>query len=117
VHRSAERPTKLFVITAVVSMVLGGIAALLVALTRWEAVGLLSAPAFYKWLSIHAWSLLIFWMVFMEIGILYVGEPMVLGRRLPTPSLARVGWGLMAGSAGLILYSIWISPPQTTSRC
>ncbi|PQJ33686.1 cytochrome C oxidase subunit I [Salinibacter sp. 10B] len=111
VHRSAERPTKLFVLSAVLSMVLGGIAALFVALTRWEAVGVLSAPAFYKWLSIHAWSLLIFWMVFMEIGILYVGGPMVLGRRLPVPHLAKAGWGLMVGSAGLILYSIWISTP------
>jgi len=111
IHESAERPTKLFVLTAVVSLVLGGIAALFVALTRWELVGLLSASSFYTWLSIHAWSLLIFWMVFMEIGILYVGGPMVLGRRLPAPGLAKSGWGLMTGSALLILGTIWISEP------
>ena len=110
-HRSAERPVKLFVITAVVAMVLGGIAALLVALTRWEAVGLLPAADFYKWLSVHAWSLLIFWMVFMEIAILYVGGPMVLGRKLPAPKLAWTGWSLMVGSAGLILYAVWVSSP------
>src|SRR6056297_3360143 len=102
VHRSAERPTKLFVLSAVLSMVLGGIAALFVALTRWEAVGVLSAPAFYKWLSIHAWSLLIFWMVFMEIGILYVGGPMVLGRRLPMTKVAKLGWlTMVVGALGV----------------
>jgi len=112
-HRSAERPVKLFVLAAVVSLLLGGTAAILVALTRWEAVGLLSAADFYRWLSVHAWSLLIFWMVFMEIGILYVGGPMVLGRRLPAPKLAWTGWGMMAGAAGLILYAIWnTSPPD-----
>jgi len=91
VHASTEKPTKLFVLTAVIALVLGGIAALFVVLTRWELVGLLSASSFYTWLSIHAWCLLIFWMVFMEIGILYVGGPMVLGRRLPAPNLAKAG--------------------------
>lgn len=107
IHRSAEVEVKRFGLTAVVALVLGGIAALLVALTRWEVVGLLDPESFYKYLSLHAWNLLIFWMVFMEVAILYVGGPMVLGRKLPGPLLARAGWTVMALSAVLIEYAIW----------
>ncbi len=109
VHRSVENPVKLFGLTAVVALLIGGIAAFFVAMTRWELVGLLPAEDFYRLLSLHAWHLLIFWMVFMEIAILYVGGPMVLGRKLPVPSLAKVGWGLMAASAGVITWAIWIT--------
>ena len=109
VHRSVENPVKLFGLTAVVALLIGGIAAIFVALTRWEAVSLLPAEDFYRLLSLHAWHLLIFWMVFMEIAILYVGGPMVLGRKMPVPSLAKAGWGLMAASAGVITWAIWIT--------
>lgn len=107
IHRSAEVPVKVFGLTAVVALIVGGIAALLVALTRWEAVGILQPTAFYKFLSLHAWNLLIFWMVFMEVAILYVGGPMVLGRKLPGRRLAWIGWSVMVASALLIEYAIW----------
>jgi cytochrome c oxidase subunit 1 len=103
IHRSVENYVKLFGLTAVVALLVGGIAAIVVAMTRWELVGLVSASDFYNWLGVHAWNLLIFWMVFMEIAILYVGGPMVLGRKLPTPSLAKTGWIVMFGSA------VWIN--------
>ena len=45
IHRSAEVPVKMFGLTAVVALIIGGIAALLVALTRWEAVGILQPAA------------------------------------------------------------------------
>ena len=111
VHRSVENPVKLFGLTAVVALVIGGTAAFFVAMTRWEIVSLLPAESFYKALSLHAWYLLIFWMVFMEVAILYVGGPMVLGRKMPAPSLAKVGWGLMAASAAVITWSIWVTDP------
>ncbi|MFB6347251.1 MAG: cbb3-type cytochrome c oxidase subunit I [bacterium] len=107
VHRSAEIQVMRFVLTAVVALIVGGFFALLVALTRWEAVGLLEADMFYTALSIHAWNLLIFWMVFTEIAILYVGGPFVLGRKLSLSSLATVGWTVMVGSAVWINYAIW----------
>jgi cytochrome c oxidase subunit 1 len=111
IHRSAEVPVKLFGLTAVVALIIGGTAALLVALTRWELVGLLDPADFYKFLSLHAWNLLIFWMVFMEIAILYVGGPIVLGRKLPWTGLAKGGWAVMLGSAVLIEYAIWTTSP------
>jgi len=111
IHRSAEVPVKMFGLTAVVALIIGGIAALLVALTRWEAVGILGAADFYKFLSLHAWNLLIFWMVFMEIAILYVGGPIVLGRKLPASWMANTGWAVMLGAALLIDYAIWTTAP------
>ncbi|MFP3915915.1 MAG: cbb3-type cytochrome c oxidase subunit I, partial [Actinomycetota bacterium] len=109
VHRSVENPVKIFGLTAVVALIIGGIGAFFVAMTRWEVVGLLPAEDFYRVLSIHAWHLLIFWMVFMEVAILYVGGPMVLGRKMPAPSLVKVGWGLMVASAVAITWAIWVS--------
>jgi cytochrome c oxidase subunit 1 len=113
VHRSVENPVKLFGLTAVVALLIGGIAAILVAMTRWEVVGLLPAEEFYTALSVHAWHLLIFWMVFMEVAILYVGGPMVLGRKMPAPSLAKIGWGVMAASAVAITWALLITDPPT----
>jgi len=109
VHRSVENPVKLFGLTAVVALLVGGVAAFLVAMTRWEVVGLLGPADFYRALSVHAWHLLIFWMIFMEVAILYVGGPMVLGRRMPAPSLARIGWGVMTASAVAITWAILVS--------
>jgi cytochrome c oxidase subunit 1 len=107
IHRSAENMVKLFGLTAVVALVVGGIFALLVALTRWELVGLLSPGEFYTYLSIHAWYLLVFWMVFLEIAILYVGGPFVLGRELALKRVAQAAYVVMLGGALLITHAVW----------
>jgi len=99
VHRTVENHVKLFGLTAVVALLVGGIFAFTVAMTRWEVVGLLQPSDFYIHLSLHAWNLLIFWMVFMEVAILYVGGPMVLGRRLPLTRVAKAGWVTMVVGA------------------
>ena len=65
VHRSVEEHVKLFGVTAVIALVVGGSFAFTVATTRWEVIGLLEPGDFYTHLSLHAWNLLIFWMVFM----------------------------------------------------
>jgi len=109
IHRSAEEMVKLFGLTAIVALLIGGVFAILVALTRWELVGLLAPGAFYTVLSIHAWNLLIFWMIFMEIAILYVGGPYVLGRPLSLPRVAKTGYGLMLGGAVTINVAIWLT--------
>jgi cytochrome c oxidase subunit 1 len=114
IHRSAEVYTKLFGLTAVVALLVGGIFAFTVAMTRWEVIGLLSPTDFYVHLTLHAWNLLIFWMVFMEIAILYVGGPMVLGRKLPLTIAAKVGWLAMLVGAIAINVSVFLtSPPDS----
>ena len=108
IHRSAEVHVKLFGLTAVIAMIVGGIFAFSVAMTRWEVVGLIGEfDGYYRHLSMHAWNLLIFWMVFMEIAVLYVGGPIVLGRRLPLTKVAKAGWGIMVIGAVAINYFIW----------
>ncbi|AXG05258.1 cytochrome C oxidase subunit I [Haloplanus rubicundus] len=109
IHRSAEDMVKLFGLTAIVALLIGGVFAIFVALTRWELVGLLAPADFYTFLSIHAWNLLIFWMIFMEIAVLYVGGPYILGRRLSLPRVAKAGYVLMFGGAVLINVAIWLT--------
>ncbi|SFC35919.1 cytochrome c oxidase subunit 1 [Halobiforma haloterrestris] len=107
VHRTVENHVKLFGVTAVVFLLIGGLFATTVATTRWELIGLLEPGDYYKHLSMHAWSMLLFWIVFMEVAILYVGGPMVLGRKLPLPSLAKVGYVVMIAGVLTIYYAIW----------
>ncbi|WP_115865501.1 cytochrome c oxidase subunit I [Halorussus litoreus] len=107
IHRSAENMVKLYGLTSVVALLVGGIFAFFVAMTRWEAIGLVSPNDFYKFTSIHAWNLLIFWMIFMEIAILYVGGPFVLGRKLALENVAKVAYGVMVAGALLVNYAIW----------
>ncbi|MFC4407790.1 cytochrome c oxidase subunit I [Haloarchaeobius iranensis] len=109
IHRSAEDMVKLYGLTAILALAVGGVFAVFVALTRWEVVGLLSPGDFYTYLSIHAWNLLIFWMVFMEIAILYVGGPFVLGRKLALPSLAKAGYVAMLAGAVTVNAAIWLT--------
>ncbi|MCU4741308.1 cbb3-type cytochrome c oxidase subunit I [Halobacteria archaeon AArc-m2/3/4] len=107
IHKSVENHVKLFGLTAVLFMVVGGFFAITVVGTRWEAIGLLSSSDYYIHLSMHAWSMLLFWIVFMEVAILYVGGPMVLGRKLPLTVLAKVGYAVMLVGALTIYYAIW----------
>ncbi|MEF8802249.1 MAG: cbb3-type cytochrome c oxidase subunit I [Halolamina sp.] len=109
IHETAEDMVKLYGLTAILALTVGGLFALLVALTRWELIGLLSASDYYTYLSIHAWNLLIFWMIFMEIAILYVGGPFVLGRKLAIPLLAKAGWVIMATGALIVNVAILVT--------
>jgi cytochrome c oxidase subunit 1 len=109
IHHSAENLVKVHGLTAVVALLVGGIFALFVALTRWEAVGLLGASDFYTYLSMHAWNLLIFWMIFLEIAILYVGGPFVLGRKLELKRLGWAAYGVMLLGALVINVAIWLT--------
>jgi cytochrome c oxidase subunit 1 len=108
IHRSAEVHVKLFGLTAVIALIVGGSFALTVAMTRWETIGFLGEfSGYYTHLSMHAWNILIFWMVFMEIAVLYVGGPIVLGRRLPLTKVVKAGYLLMLGGALGVNYFIW----------
>ena len=64
VHLPAERLFYVNAVTAVVALLVGGVMALLIALTRWPAVHLLSADLFYRFLTAHGLNMLVFWIVF-----------------------------------------------------
>ncbi len=94
-HKPAEWLMRAHAVVAVVILLIGGIAALLVTLTRWPAIHLLPADKFYQLLTGHGVNMLIFWMISFEIAILYFCSSTLLRCRLAAPKLAWVGFALM----------------------
>ena len=82
-------------VTAVVALLVGGILAIGVVLTRWPAVHWLAADTFYMVLTAHGIDMLIFWVIFFEIAVLYFASSTLLRCRLATPRIAWLGFALM----------------------
>lgn len=102
VHRTAETLIKFNAVAAVVCFLIGIIAATGLVLTRWQAVHLLDPVMFYRFLTLHGLNMLIFFIIFFEMAILYFAGPVVLGCRLPTPSLGWIAFLLMLAGAVLV---------------
>ena len=85
----AETLLKVNAVVAVVNFLIGIIAAFGVVMTRWQAVHLLPADLFYRFLTLHGLNMLIFFIIFFEMAVLYFAGPILLSCRLPAP---RVGW-------------------------
>jgi len=94
-HQSAETLIKVNAVAAVVSLLVGGVLALLILLTRWQAVHLIDADNFYIALTVHGLDMLAFWIIFFEIAILYFCSSTLLKSRLATPRMAWLGFALM----------------------
>jgi cytochrome c oxidase subunit 1 len=94
-HRSAEWLMRANAVAAVVMLLIGGITALAVVLTRWPAVHLLPADMFYQILTLHGINMLIFWIIFFEIAVLYFCCSTLLRVRLATPRLGWLAFALM----------------------
>jgi len=107
VHLPAERLFYVNAVTAVVALLVGGVMALLIALTRWPAVHLLSADLFYRFVTAHGLNMLVFWIVFFEMAGLLFASTAVLGSRLPAPWFAWFNYGLMLIGALLTNYMIF----------
>jgi cytochrome c oxidase subunit 1 len=75
----------------VVFLLIGGILAIGVVLTRWPAVHWLEADTFYMVLTAHGIDMLIFWIIFFEIAVLYFCSSTLLRCRLATPKIAWAG--------------------------
>ena len=98
-HKPAETLMRANAVLAVVMLLIGGLSALAVTLTRWPTVHLLPADKFYQLLTFHGVNMLIFWIIFFEIAVLYFCSSTLLRCRLATPRLAWVAFGLMVGGA------------------
>jgi cytochrome c oxidase subunit 1 len=94
-HDPAEKLMKANAVAGVVFLLVGGILALLIALTRWPAVHLLPADWFYLVLTAHGLDMLVFWIIFFEIAVLYFAGSTLLRCRLATPKLAWAAFYLM----------------------
>ena len=93
--KSAESLIKVNAVAAAVSLLVAGILAIGVILTRWQEVHLLPADLFYQALTGHGLNALIFWCIFFEIAIMYFAASTLLRTRLAAPRWAWVGFALM----------------------
>lgn len=93
-------------VLAVVFLLVGGIAGLLVALTRWPAVHLLSADLFYMALTVHGIVALMVWIIFFEIAVLYFVGSTLLNCRLAAPKMAWTQVVLMVVGAAMTFVAI-----------
>jgi len=107
-HQPAESLIRWNAVAGVVSLLVGGILALLVVLTRWQAVHLLPADMFYMVLTGHGLNMLVFWIIFFEIAVLYFASSTLLGCRLATPKLAWAGFWLMVIGAVMNNYAVFV---------
>ncbi|HQV93415.1 MAG TPA: cbb3-type cytochrome c oxidase subunit I [Anaerolineales bacterium] len=113
VDMHAERLIIANAVMAVVTLTIGGIAALLIALTRWQAVHLLDATWFYRLLTIHGIDMLIAWMVFFEIAGLHFGSTVLLNARHAAPKTAWFAFILMT-VGGLMANVVVLIDPRNT---
>jgi cytochrome c oxidase subunit 1 len=93
---------KINAVVAVVFLLVGAVAALLLALTRWPAVHLLDAVWYYRILTLHGLNMLIFWILFMEVAILYFASTSLLNSRLASKKAAWVSFLMMLAGAILV---------------
>ena len=102
----AQRFIKLNAVVGIVFLLLGGIAALLLALTRWQTVHLLPTDWFYRILTFHGINMLILWILFFEVAILYFACTTPLNARLFSKKVAWISFGLMLAGGVMVDYII-----------
>lgn len=102
----AERLIKINAVFGVVALLIGGIGAILLALTRWPAIHLLPADWFYRVLTLHGVNMLIFWIIFMEIAILYFAGTTLLRSRLASVKAGWIAFTLMGAGAAIVDWAI-----------
>src|SRR5512146_699063 len=105
-HQPAERLIIVNAVTGVVFLLIGGLLALGVVLTRWPAVHWLAADRFYQVLTAHGLNMLIFWIIFFEIAVRYFCSAVLLKSRLATPRMAWAAYGLMLIGALVNNYAV-----------
>ncbi len=111
-HKSAEPLIKLNAVAAVVALLVGGILALLIVLTRWQAIHLIDAENFYLYLTAHGLDMLVIWIIFFEMAVLYFCSSTLLRCRLATPGFAWLAFILMV--VGTLVFNWSIFTGQAT---
>lgn len=106
VDRQAELLIRFNAVAAVVAFLIGVIGAILIVLTRWQAVHLLPAHLYYRMLTLHGLNMLIFFIIFFEMAVLYFAGTVVLNCRQPAPKLGWLSFILML--AGAILVDVMV---------
>lgn len=102
----AQRFIKLNAVFAVVSLAVGATGALLLALTRWETIALLAPIGYYQTVTLHGLNMLVFWILFMEMAILYFAGTTLLNSRNFSRLLSYAQFLLMVVGFGIVNYSV-----------
>ena len=105
-HEPAEKLMIWNAVAAVVFLLVGGLLAIGVVLTRWQWVHWLPADRFYQVLTAHGINMLVFWIIFFEMAVLYFCSSTLLRSRLATPNMAWAGFWLMLLGALINNYSV-----------
>jgi len=95
-------------VLGVVFLLIGGIGALLLALTRWQTVHLLPVDWFYRILTLHGLNMLIFWILFFEVAILYFVSTSLLNVKLFSVKTAWVSLIMMLTGAVMVDVTIMV---------
>jgi cytochrome c oxidase subunit 1 len=107
VDAQADHLIKVNAVAATVSLLIGGVAALLVLLTRWQAIHLLDAVWFYRMLTVHGMNMLIFFIIFFEMAVLYFASAVLLNSRVPAPKTGWVAYALMVIGALMVEWTMF----------
>ena len=105
---TAEFFVKANAVLGVVFLLIGGIGALLLALTRWQTVHLLPVDWFYRILTLHGLNMLIFWILFFEVAILYFAATSLLNVKLFSVKTAWVSLIMMLTGAVMVDVTIMV---------
>ena len=107
IYRDAERLVQANAVVAVVALLVGAIAALLLVLTRWQAVHLLPATWYYRLLGVHGMNMLIFFIIYFEMAVLWFAATVLLNSRPAAPRLGWFNFGLMLTGSLLVEWAQW----------
>ena len=107
VDPQADALIKANAVVATVTLLIGGISAILVLLTRWQAVHLLPADWFYRLLTVHGMNMLIFFILFFEMAVLYFASAVLLNSRVAAPKVGWTAFALMVLGTGIIEWTMF----------
>ncbi|MBA4150378.1 MAG: cbb3-type cytochrome c oxidase subunit I [Verrucomicrobia bacterium] len=101
-------------VLAIVCLLIGGIGAILLALTRWQTIHLLRVDWFYRILTLHGLNMLIFWILFIEVAILYFVSTSLLKVQLFSRKVAWVSVIMMFVGAVMVNVTILVGKADVT---
>ena len=107
IDRQAELLTRANAVVAVVALLIGAVAALLLALTRWQAVHLLPAVWYYRILGVHGMNMLIFFIIYFEMAVLWFASTVLIDARPAAPKFGWFNFGLMLVGSAIVQWAQW----------
>ncbi len=113
VFKPAEPLMIVNAVAAILTLAIGGTAALLMGLHKlpidWSPLGT-NSELYYRIVSIHGVNMLILWIVFFEVAAMIFVSTAILNMRLASVPLGWVSFGLMLVGALMLEYALFLDP-------